>query len=109
MRSRADVVTARLLTVLLALTTLLGCLYSLVAFAPSEPCPDDSIASFQQALLARILLSALMALTALLSIAVTWWGVSSRRRRPWPWLAVSLLGLVFSAALVVPIERVSSC
>ncbi len=88
---------------------LLGCLSSLVAFAPSEPCPGESSDSFQRALLARILLSALMVLAALLSIAVAWWGVSSRSRCPWPWLAVSMLGLVFTAALVVPIERVSFC
>ncbi|WP_157746588.1 hypothetical protein [Micromonospora inositola] len=109
MRSRAAVVTATSMTVLLTLPALLGCLYSLVAFAPSEPCPDDSMDRFQWAILARILLSALMALTAVLSIAVAWRGVSSPRGRPWPCLAVSVLGLVFSAALVVPIERVSSC
>ncbi|MCW3842543.1 hypothetical protein ONA70_20810 [Micromonospora yasonensis] len=109
MRSRAAVVTAAFLTVPLGLSVLLGCLFSLVAFAPSEPCPDESSDSFQRAVLARILLSALMVLTPLLSIAVAWWAVSSRRRHPWPWLAVSMLGLVFTAALVVPIERVSSC
>jgi hypothetical protein len=109
MRSRAAVAAATFLTVLLALPMLLGCLLSLVAFAPSEPCPGDSGDSLRWALLARILLGALMVLTAALSIAVAWWGVSSRRTRPWPWLAVSLLGLLFAAALPVPLGWVSSC
>ncbi|MFB9543114.1 hypothetical protein [Micromonospora sagamiensis] len=109
MRSRAAVVTATLLSVLLGLAVLLGCLFSLVTFVPSAPCPNDTIDSFRRAMTIRTLLSALMTVTALLSIAVARWGVSRHRRNPWPWLAASMLGLVIAAALVVPIDRLGSC
>lgn len=109
MRSRAAVVTATFLTMLLGLSASLGCLLGLVTLAPSGPCPDDTTGSLQRTIFAQRLLSVLMVSVALLSIVVAWRAVSDRHGRPWPWLAASLAGLVFSAALVMPIDRISSC
>ncbi|MGW0432170.1 hypothetical protein ACWDV4_06440 [Micromonospora sp. NPDC003197] len=109
MRSPAAVLAATILTVLLGLVALLGCLLTLVTFAPSAPCPNDTIDSLQQEMTTRAVLSALMTLTAILSLAVAWWGISGHSRNPWPWLAASTLGLVIAVVLVVPIDRASTC
>ncbi|MFC3503858.1 hypothetical protein ACFOOK_23205 [Micromonospora krabiensis] len=109
MRSRAPVLVAVVLTIPLALTVLLGCVYTLVGFAPSEPCPGDTGDTFRIAMDAYRVLSGLMLLTTVASVVVTWWAVTRRRSHPWPWLALALLGFVVSAALVPAINRLGSC
>lgn len=103
------IATATTLTVLLAMSAVRGGLYGWVTYAvPTEPCPHESIDHFRLSMLARFLLSALMVMTAFVSIPVAWWGLRPGARS-WPWLAASALGLVLSAVLVIPIDWVSSC
>ncbi|WP_146605613.1 hypothetical protein [Micromonospora craterilacus] len=97
------------MTVPLASFALLGCWFGLVSVMPSEPCPGDPADWERWWLPIAILLCALMILTAVLSIAVAWLGVSNPRRSAWPFLVVSLLGLAFSASLMILIDRVTSC
>ncbi|MCO1615947.1 MULTISPECIES: hypothetical protein [Micromonospora] len=109
MRSSAARAAAIVVTVLSGLLTLLGCLSCLPFLAPTAPCPNDTVDSFQQARLVLFLLSVVMLLTAGLSIALAWGGRWSRVRSPWPWLAASVFTMVVSASLTVPIDRMSSC
>ncbi|WBC13668.1 hypothetical protein O7600_21390 [Micromonospora sp. WMMA1998] len=109
MRSRAATTAATVVTLLSGLLTLLGCLSCLPFLAPTEPCPNDTADSFQQARIVLFLLSVVMLLAAALSVALAWGGRWSHFPNPWPWLAVSVLTMVLSASMTIPIDRLSSC
>ncbi|MEV0004695.1 hypothetical protein AB0H28_20775 [Micromonospora sp. NPDC050980] len=109
MRSRVATTAAVVITVPSGLLALLGCLGFLPFLAPTEPCPNESADSFRQAMILLFLLSMVMLLAALLSIALAWAGRWTQVRNPWPWLALSVLPMAVSAGMIVPIDRLGSC
>ncbi|BFU46700.1 hypothetical protein KRMM14A1004_49370 [Krasilnikovia sp. MM14-A1004] len=96
------------MTVLLALSALVGCWAGLLGALPSEPCPGDSSGADRPEPLVLLQVGAILVLLAVLSIVGAWWGVSRTHRRPWPWLVASMVGLTFSALLLFLIFRVMS-
>ncbi|GAB1645227.1 hypothetical protein KRMM14A1259_56500 [Krasilnikovia sp. MM14-A1259] len=98
--------TAASLTVPLIVSTALGCLYGLISAAPSEPCRGGADAH-RLPVIIGLPMGAAMALTAVLSIALAWWGAT--RPRPWPYLGGAVLGLLVSAGLLFAIFQVLSC
>ncbi|MEU8663920.1 hypothetical protein [Actinoplanes philippinensis] len=101
------VVSALVMSVVLIVLTMFGCLLTVVTGVPSEPCPYDGASpSFAGKRLVVFVLGAALMLLSFTSIVLAWVGVTRRDRRTRPLLLGAGGGLLGGAALAATVVTI---